>query len=196
MVKAKAAVFHETDKPMTIETFNLGAPQSGWALIKMEASGVCGTDVHQFKGRIATQTPIVLGHEMAGVVEEIADSDSEKFGVKKGDHVLTSVAVPCGECALCKMGGEANCLNFGCTYVHNPYEAPHLFGGYSEYAYFPAGNLFKVPAGLPIKTAAVFACGGPTVLNAFKPVTASGFANITTAVVQGLGRWACSPCSI
>lgn len=187
MKKAQAAVLHEINKPMTIEEFEVTPPTSGNALVRMVASGVCGTDVHQYKGRLAPVCPIVIGHEMAGVVDMISDEDSAKYGVKIGDKVLTSVAVPCGKCRLCRMGETSNCLDFGCTYARSPYEAPHLFGGYAQCAYFPAANLFRIPENVPIKTAAIFACGGPTVLNAFRPITASGFANIDTAVVQGIG---------
>lgn len=187
MKKAKAAVLHEINKPMTIEEFDVTVPAPGEALIRMVASGVCGTDLHQYKGRLEPACPIVIGHEMAGVVDMISDEDSANCGVRQGDKVLTSVAVPCGKCRLCEMGETSNCLNFGCTYARSPYEAPHLFGGYAECAYFPVTNLFKIPESVPIKTAAIFACGGPTVLNAFRPVTAAGFANIETAVVQGIG---------
>lgn len=187
MKKAKAAVLHDINKPMTIEEFEISEPERGQALVKMQVSGVCGTDLHQYHGRLTPLCPIVLGHEMAGVVDSISETDSAATGLKKGDKVLTSVAVPCGKCRLCKMGHTSNCLDFGCTYARSPYEAPHLFGGYAEYAYFPVTNLFKVPEKLPIRTAGIFACGGPTVLNAFKHVPEDDLKETETAVVQGTG---------
>jgi len=72
----------------------------------MGAVGICGTDLHQVKGEFRRPTPMVLGHEGAGVVEEVGDAVT---GVRPGDDVVLSWAPSCGACAGCRRGRPATC---------------------------------------------------------------------------------------
>ncbi len=189
MSKAKAAVMTGVGEPLAIREYELSEPAPGRARVKMAYSGICGTDIHILQGRIAVPAPVILGHEMVGRVDAIGEEDGAKTGLKKGDGVIVNVASPCGCCKLCAQGDEADCLNFVVTYVRNPEEPPHFFGGYGQYNDSPVGNLIKIPERVPLKAAAVFACAGPTV---FQALSLAQRANIQlpalrTAVVQGMG---------
>lgn len=189
MSKAKAAVMTGVGVPLEIREYELMEPQPGRARVKMAFSGVCGTDIHILQGRIGVSTPVILGHEMVGRIDAISEDDAAKTGLKKGDGVIVNVASPCGCCKLCSQGDEADCLNFVVTYVRNPDEPPHFFGGYGQVNDSPVENLIRIPERVPLKAAAVFACAGPTVFQALSLAERANIplTSIRTAVVQGMG---------
>ena len=189
MAKAKAAVMTGVKKPLEIREYELAEPQAGRARVNVAFSGVCGTDIHILNGRISVPTPVIPGHEMVGRIDAISEDDAAKTGLKKGDGVIVNVASPCGCCKLCAQGDEADCLNFVVTYVRNPEEPPHFFGGYGQYNDSPVENLIRIPERVPLKAAAVFACAGPTVFQALSLAERANIplASIRTAVVQGMG---------
>jgi S-(hydroxymethyl)glutathione dehydrogenase/alcohol dehydrogenase len=106
-VKSRAAVFHEAGRPFEVTEIELDEPRAGEVLVRMAAIGICGTDLHMVKGEWQRPTPMVLGHEGAGIVEAVGD-DVEGVGV--GDAVVLSWAPSCGECADCRRGRPAACL--------------------------------------------------------------------------------------
>ncbi len=188
-MKAKAAVFQGTNKPFSINEYEVTPPQSGYALVELIASGVCGTDIHIHGGKIGVQPPMIIGHEFVGKVREIAQSDANSSGIAIGDNVIVSVAQPCGRCVLCGEGDDANCVNMGVTYFKSPEEAPHFFGGFAECTYAPVGNMIKLPSEIEPVSASVFACAAPTALHAFRLAAEANVkvAAANVAVVQGLG---------
>ncbi len=189
MNTAKAAIFSGPGKPFQIKEYELTAPPAGMAKIKLIASGICGTDIHIYRGKIPVPFPSIIGHEFVGLVEEISSSDSKMYGINTGDRVIVDIACPCGECLLCREGDDANCLNMGLANGGNPDTAPHFYGGFGEYNYSPVKNLIKIPERIDAKTACVFACAGPTALHAFSLAKKAGVRlhKDQTAVVQGLG---------
>lgn len=189
MNKAKAAVMVGVNQPFEIREFELVAPPAGMAKMKLIASGVCGTDIHIHKGKIPAAIPSIIGHEFVGAVEEISEADAAQYDIHTGDRVIVDIACPCGECALCREGDDANCLHMGLTNGGNPEEAPHLYGGYAEYNYSPVKNLIKIPEGLDAAMTCVFACAGPTSLHAFRLAGQAGchVEKANVAVVQGTG---------
>jgi len=193
MKKAKAAVLTTINQPFTVKEYEVTKPSNGYALLKLVASGVCGTDLHFHKGKLGDIENKIIGHEFIGVVDDISAADSEKCGLKVGDIAMVYIACPCGECLLCKTGDEANCVNMAVTNGGNPDEAPHFHGGFAEYSYSPIDNLILLPKDLEPIMASVFACPGPTALHAFAILKRAGFKleNINTAVVQGTGPVGC-----
>ena len=189
MATAKAAVYQGVDAPFAIKEYEVAPPGRGTALVKLLASGVCGTDIHIHRGKIAVAPPMIIGHEFVGKVSEISGADSEACGVKAGDDVIVSVASPCGKCKLCLSGDDANCVNMGVTYFDSPENAPHFHGGFAEYTYSPVQNMIKIPGGLDPVMACVFACASPTALHAFRLAAQAncGVEKADVAVVQGLG---------
>ncbi|MCL4302699.1 MAG: Zn-dependent alcohol dehydrogenase [Anaerolineae bacterium] len=97
-MKVKAAVFYEVGQPFQIETLDLEPPRAGEVLIRMAAAGVCHSDWHLMTGATKHVTPVVPGHEGAGVVEAVGGGVSR---VKPGDHVSLNWAPNCGACFYC-----------------------------------------------------------------------------------------------
>src|SRR5262245_47111814 len=82
-------------------------PQDGEVVVRVVVAGICRTDLHVAQGRLAAADPVVLGHEFAGVVEEVGPGAG---GVKPGDRVAVMPMLPCGLCAACSSGDELVCL--------------------------------------------------------------------------------------
>lgn len=104
----KAAVLREVGKPLQIEEVSISKPGPREVLIKTAAAGVCHSDLHFIEGSYPTQMPIVLGHESAGIVEQVG---SDVTYVKPGDHVITCLSVFCGHCDFCVTGRMNLCEN-------------------------------------------------------------------------------------
>ena len=187
--KAKAAVLTAKNAPFEIREYELTKPSKGYALLKLKASGICGTDSHIHSGKLGEVKEQIIGHEFIGEVIDINSDDSKNSGINPGDIAMVYIAVPCGECLLCRSGDGANCVNMKVTNGGNPDESPHFHGGFAEYSYAPVKNLIKLPFDIDPLTASVFACPGPTVFHAFKIMRRAGFnhENIDTAVIQGTG---------
>jgi len=192
-MKAKAAVFMGTNKPFEVREFEVTATPAGYGRSELIASGICGTDVHFHRGTLAVQAPTVIGHEFVGKLVDCNEAEAAKFGLKKGDNVIADIAVPCGECLLCKNGDDANCVNMKVTNGGSIDTPPYLYGGFLEVNYTPLTNLIKIPDELDPTMTATFACPGPTALHAFKLGQQTGVKidGSTVAVVQGLGPVGC-----
>ena len=104
----KAAVLREVNQPLQIEDVAISKPGPREVLIRTAAAGVCHSDLHFMEGLYPTQMPIVLGHESAGVVEQVGKD--VKY-VKPGDHVITCLSVFCGHCEMCLTGHLSLCAS-------------------------------------------------------------------------------------
>ncbi len=102
----KAAVFREVNQPMEVEDIDISKPGPREVLIRTAAAGVCHSDLHFFNGTYPGITPMVLGHESAGIVEQVG---SDVHYVKPGDHVITCLSVFCGHCEHCLTGHMSLC---------------------------------------------------------------------------------------
>ena len=91
----KAAVLYEAGQPLRVEEVDLAPPKAGEVRVRMSAAGVCHTDYHYMKGDLPGQTPLVLGHEGAGVVEEVGPGVAS---VQLGDRVVLLWRSGCGHC--------------------------------------------------------------------------------------------------
>ena len=191
--KLKAAIFTGANKPFEIKEFDITPPKKGMARLDLEASGVCGTDVHFHTGKLLLEPPKVIGHEFVGRVVDISEEDSKKFGINAGDVAIVDIACPCGECKLCKSGDDANCVNMAVTNGGNPYEVPYFHGGFAETTYATIENLIKLPENVDPLAACVFACPGPTAIHAFNLAKKAGvdLSDVSLAVVQGTGPVGC-----
>ncbi len=105
-MKARAALFHAAGEPLEVTEIDLEEPGPGEVLVRMAAVGICGTDLHVIKGEWRRPTPMVLGHEGAGIVEAVGEGVAR---VRPGDRVVLSWAPSCGECPDCRRGRPAAC---------------------------------------------------------------------------------------
>lgn len=104
----KAAVLRETKKPLVIENVTINKPGPREVLIRTMAAGVCHSDLHFLEGLYPYPLPAVLGHESAGIVEQVG---SEVRSVKPGDHVITCLSAFCGRCEHCITGHLSRCVS-------------------------------------------------------------------------------------
>ncbi len=102
----RAAVFREVNTPLEIEEVSVDKPRAREVLIRTRASGICHSDHHFYKGLYPYPCPTVLGHEAAGVVEQVGEGVSF---VKPGDHVITCLSAFCGHCEFCLAGRMSLC---------------------------------------------------------------------------------------
>ena len=103
----KAAVLVEVNKPLVIEDVSLQKPGPREVLIRTSVAGLCHSDLHFMEGLYPHPLPAVLGHESAGIVEQVG---SDVTYVKPGDHVVTCLSVFCGTCDNCSTGRPVLCL--------------------------------------------------------------------------------------
>ncbi|RLG95535.1 alcohol dehydrogenase [Candidatus Bathyarchaeota archaeon] len=115
-------------------------------LIRVNACGICGTDIHIYRGEWKTNTPIILGHEFSGV---IADVGREVKGLNVGDPVVAEPNIPCGSCYFCRMS-ERNyfCENLEATGVT-------VNGAFAEYVKVVASNVYRLPKAYNLDEAAL-----------------------------------------
>lgn len=104
----KAAVLREVRTPLQIEHVNINKPGPHEVLIRTAAAGVCHSDLHFLEGSYPYPLPAVLGHESAGIVEQVG---SEVRTVKPGDHVITCLSAFCGHCEHCVTGYMSRCVS-------------------------------------------------------------------------------------
>jgi S-(hydroxymethyl)glutathione dehydrogenase/alcohol dehydrogenase len=205
----KAAVLHEVNKPLAIEDVSIAKPGPREVLIRTAYAGLCHSDLHFIEGLYPHPLPVVLGHESAGVVEEVG---SEVGYVKKGDHVITCLSVFCGTCENCTTGRPALCTN---TDVKLPPGAAkrlslggaqlHTFANLSSYAevmLVHENAVVKIRNDFPLDRAALIGCavitGYGAVVNTAKVRAGEtvaiigcggvGMAAINGAAIAGAGR--------
>ena len=106
-MRIRAAVLEEFGAPLEVQQVDLEEPRAGEALVRLEACGVCHTDLYTASGVDPSgYAPTVLGHEGAGVVERVGEG--VRF-VAPGDHVVTLFSPQCGECVHCRRGRNSLC---------------------------------------------------------------------------------------
>jgi threonine 3-dehydrogenase len=137
-------------------------PAPGQARIKVEAAGICGTDVHICSADPSVSgiaaPPVILGHEFCGVVDKLGAGVT---GLQPGDYVSAEMHEVCGRCAACRDGQMHACQNTRIRGVNLP-------GAFAEYAVVSAGNVVKLPATLPRKVGAILDPLGNAVHTALK----------------------------
>jgi threonine dehydrogenase-like Zn-dependent dehydrogenase len=147
--------------PEQIELREFPRPRTGPddGLLRVEANGICGSDVETYRGHLGGPRPAFIpGHEPLGVVEEVGERAAERWGVQPGDRVAVEVIVPCRACRECLTGRYQFCPNrkygHGVTGIG---VEPALWGGLAEYMYLsPTSVLHKVDAALPAEVAALY----------------------------------------
>jgi S-(hydroxymethyl)glutathione dehydrogenase/alcohol dehydrogenase len=185
----KAAVLREVRKPLSIEEVQLAAPGPHEVRIRTVAAGVCRTDLHFQTGADLYPLPTVLGHESAGVVEEVG---AEVRYVQPGDHVITCLSVFCGHCEFCLGGRPALCRKVETR--RDPGQAPRLsqngevmhqfmdLSSFAEEMLVHEHAVVKIRKDMPLDRAALIGCGVTTGLGSvFR--TARVEVGATTAVI-------------
>jgi NDMA-dependent alcohol dehydrogenase len=171
-MKTKAAVVHEVGKPIEIEEVTLDGPRDGEVLIRYLYAGLCHSDVHIQHGDLAARLPMVLGHEGAGIIEEVGPGVTR---VAAGDHVVCSFIPNCGVCRYCATGRQSICdmgasilegslpgPRFPITGAAGEYGAMCILGTFSQWGVIHQNSVVKVDDDLPLDKAVLVGCGVPT----------------------------------
>lgn len=205
-MKIRAAIAFEAGKPLEIEEVELDGPREGECLVRLAATGVCHTDAYTLSGADAEGLfPVVLGHEGAGVVEEVGPGVR---GLEVGDHVIPLYTAECRECKFCLSGKTNLCgkvretqgkglmpdgtsrLSYQGAMLHH-YMGTSTFG---ECTVVPEVSLAKIRKDAPLDKVCLLGCGVTTgigaVLNTAKvepgsSVAVFGLGGIGLSVVQG-----------
>lgn len=177
-MKIRAAVLEQFGEPLVVQEVDLAPPRTGEVLVKIHACGVCHTDLYTQSGADPSgYTPCVLGHEGAGVVEEVGEGVAS---LAVGDHVVTLFSPECGECAHCQSGLTNICtairptqgrgvLPDGTARLSRDGEPLLHFMGtstFAEYTVMPEIALAKVDPAASLESVCLLACGATTGLAA------------------------------
>ena len=165
----KAAVFREINVPMEVEDVEVSKPGPREVLVRTAAAGVCHSDLHFYNGTYPGATPMVLGHESAGIVEQVGD---DVHYVKPGDHVITCLSVFCGHCEFCLTGHMSLCQEPETRRA--PGSDPRIskagtelvqfanLGSFAEYMLVHEHAVAKIREDMPLDRAALIGCGVTT----------------------------------
>lgn len=166
----KAAVLTSVDTPLEVrDDIEIADPGPGEVRVRIAASGVCHSDLSVQNGTIPLPTPMVLGHEGAGVVEAIGEGVTRIAG---GDHVVLSFVPACGECYTCGRGQSYLCEKSAMqaaggmldgttrlTSSGSPLFQMACLGTFGQAAIVPEISMVKIPDDVPLEVAALIGCG-------------------------------------
>ena len=145
-----------------LQEFTRPPPSATSGLLRVAATGVCGSDAAYYQQLPSSRGPLILGHETIGHIEEIGQVAAQKWGLSEGDFVALEEYLPCGHCDFCRSGEFRLChatdwrlggLRYGATALK---VAPGLWGGFSQYQYLHLNTVFhKVPPNVSAQHAAL-----------------------------------------
>ncbi|TYC97963.1 alcohol dehydrogenase catalytic domain-containing protein [Arthrobacter echini] len=191
---SRAAVHRSGARELDLTVVEVADPAPGTVLVRMGASGVCGSDRHVLDGDWTLPSPTVMGHEGAGTVEAIGDGVTD---VGVGDHVILSWFYPCRRCTACLSGRSYVCMGSRSEECVLPDGSspltldgervfPYLtVGSMSEYAVVPEAGAILIPREVPFDVASLIGCSIATGFGAV--VNDAGVEAGTSAVVVGAG---------
>ncbi|MBV9825131.1 MAG: alcohol dehydrogenase catalytic domain-containing protein [Alphaproteobacteria bacterium] len=192
-----AAVLHEVETPMTVETVTATELRGDDVLVRIKAAGLCHTDLEVITGSLRYPLPIVLGHEAAGIVEALGP---QARALAVGDHVILSWNPHCGHCFYCDRNQPILCETY---LAHGPGAVAFdgttrarladgrdlkqlmFLGAFSEYAIVAAHQAIVVPRDIPFDRACLIGCGVMTGVGAALNIAEIGWGD--TVMVIGCG---------
>jgi S-(hydroxymethyl)glutathione dehydrogenase/alcohol dehydrogenase len=202
--KGKAVVCREWNKPVSVEEVEVESPRAGEVMVNIKACGVCHSDLSATNGTIPMPPPTVIGHEAAGVVEEVGEGVTD---LAVGDHVVIVWVPMCGKCRYCVEGRPALCDVAAQATLNLPdgtrrfkdasgNDLNHMagVGVMAEYATVHRDNVIKIDPEIPLDKAALVGCavmtGVGAALNTAKveagsSVVVFGAGGIGLNVIQG-----------
>jgi S-(hydroxymethyl)glutathione dehydrogenase/alcohol dehydrogenase len=203
-MRTKTAVVYEHNKPVVVDNLELDEPKANEVLVRMHASGVCHSDLSVVNDAIHYNPPVALGHEGAGVIEQIGEDVNY---VQVGDHILLSFVTYCNQCRMCTMNKVSLCEGFSArmgyllddtcrlhTSLKQPVPQMARIGTMSEYTVVPEQSLIKIDTAYSLEKAVLVGCGVTTgigaVLNTAKvkpgsSVAIVGSGGVGLNVIQG-----------
>ncbi|MBD47660.1 MAG: zinc-binding alcohol dehydrogenase [Dehalococcoidia bacterium] len=188
-MKGRVAVCKEHSKPFVIEEYEVPALEPGAILLEMKQAGICGSDLHYWRGDQTNvelpKTGRVMGHEGFGTVHSLgkgANRDSLGKSLREGDRIVYTAIFACNHCRMCLKGMENLCIN-------RPLPAagdhPYFTGTFGDFLYLPPLHpVFKAPDSLPDEVLAPINCATGTVTHG---LISAGATQGQTIVIMGAG---------
>ena len=169
----RAAICYERNQPVRVEEVSLDPPRRDEVRVRLAATGVCHSDLSLVTGILPGRLPCVLGHEGAGVVDEVGEGVAH---LVRGDKVVLSWVTPCGRCFYCRLAkphlcevgeriNKTNRMPDGSTRVHKDGQDLNVFsaiGTMAEFAVAPANAAVKLPSDAPLDKCALLGCAVTT----------------------------------
>jgi threonine dehydrogenase-like Zn-dependent dehydrogenase len=165
------------DRSAEVRTLQLRAPGPGEVLVRIQAAGICGSDLHFYRStpaELGIRRGVVIGHEPSGTVEAVG---TDVTGFAPGDRVTVNHTLSCGHCQYCAAGETVLC-------EHDLGIAASGYGGDADYIILPASACFHLPPELSFIEGAFIACTGATAYGALRKLEPSGR---TTIAIFGMG---------
>ncbi len=174
----KAVRLVQPGQPLELHDVPIPSPGPNDVLVRVRAAGICHSDAH-YRAGISTVEPLpmILGHEVAGVVEQIG---SEVKTVKPGDRVCLHYLATCGECHWCHAGHEQFCGKAQMI-------GKHRAGGFAEFIVMPARSVFALPDEIPFPQGAILMCSSATSLHALRQARLQPGESVAVFGAGGLG---------
>jgi L-idonate 5-dehydrogenase len=148
----RAVVIHPPHE-LRVEDRPVADPGPGQVRVAIRAGGICGSDLHYWQhggfGAVRVKHPMVLGHEVAGIVDAVGPGVT---AIAAGQAVAVNPSLPCGSCAFCQAGEQQHCLNM--RFYGSAMRDPHVDGGFREALVCEATQAVPLPEGLDTTTAA------------------------------------------
>lgn len=187
----RAAVLVGYGQPLEIQRYSVPSTlEPGAARVRITMAGICGTDAHLWRGELPIPLPVILGHESAGVLEQLGSGLQQDWRgqpLKKGDLITWASSISCGRCFYCRSKSQpTRCAArkaYGISY--SAAEPPHLRGGYAEQILLREGTaIFRLPDDVPQDALIGAGCALTTAIHGFEraPLTWRD-----VVVVQGTG---------
>ena len=162
----KAAILREANTPLSIEDVEVTKPGPREVLVRTAAAGICHSDYHFMNGSYSTALPSIMGHESAGIVEQVGENVSY---LRAGDHVISCMSMFCGSCNYCLTGKPYGCasldemarpgrIKINSEIIHQGY---HL-GSFAEQMLLHEHALVKIDKDMPLDRAALIGCAVTT----------------------------------
>lgn len=172
-MQTQAAIFTDPAKPLEVVEVQLDPLGEEDVMVRMEAVGVCGSDLHVIRGEWTRPTPMILGHEGAGVIEEVGEKVT---AFAPGDRAIIHWAPSCGECSACLNGRPATCAKLraaigagtllnnttGISYDGEPVYRMTAVGAFAQHVAVPARSVIPLPDPVGMTEAALIGCAALT----------------------------------
>lgn len=186
----KAAVLYEYNQPLVVEELEYENPGPGEVLVQVVASGVCHTDLSAIEDKLFNRVPVpaVLGHEGAGIVQEVGPGVTT---VTPGDHVILSWVPQCGKCHYCTIGRPSLCVEWGSrrNVVHFRRQGRQIYqfsvASFAEYSVVSENACIKIRPDAPLEKVCLIGCGVMT--GAGAAINAAKVRPGSTVLVIGCG---------
>ncbi len=203
-MKTRAGVIYAPGEPIRVEEIELDPPKDNEVQVRIVAAGICHSDYHIIAGELPAYLPMALGHEGAGIVEEVG---SRVTSIKPGDHVVLSFIPGCGKCRYCTAGHPGLCNQGAGTLAGPQLDGTFrmhrdgtdigqmcLVSTFADRTVVPETSVVLIPDYYPLNRAVLVSCGVPTGVGAVihrarveagSTVMVIGCGGIGTNIVQG-----------